>query len=556
MRPAAPETFAFADAALKAPSALAPLAPQDAGGLLRAVSYNEEDLHRLAAGFEPALPRRLVSADGDSAMFSPAWNPAVPSTGGMAYCIYRLPLADYGETVHEQTVGFSWTAPPANATDYWVGYGNQEADSWDWYGGPDDGVLTIESYTPYEDAGGKVLMALVVLGESTCVLDSFTVGAWETRATGADIDLPDDAVEPMPALWKELNPLSCVDLSPDCSPIHDQGSIPACAAMAAGDGAYNYELRQVYGPSGWKFSKYNNRISPRWIYVWTGIDQGQGCPGGIRDPRKTIIWMEEHGCTTKWQVPFGTPSQSCFDCSTEFPAQAYFDSDRLRPDGHVIFASKHPNTGNWYFTAQDIEDVKTVLRVLRHPLVFATPLDGHISEPDYASGEVWTYNGNNHGGHTLLLVGYDDALGATGAFKFRNSWGGDWGDNGYGWISYESLMRDDTKNFAYYIWENYDPAVAYIYGDDTAPVYPPPDFRAVDPNPFTVVLSWQAVPEAVRYNIYRDLQENHIGTVTGETTYTDDTVADGLAHVYWAKATNGVDTSDFGAPAIGYLTAE
>ena len=40
------------------------------------------------------------------------------------------------------------------------------------------------------------------------------------------------------------------------------------------------------------------------------------------------------------------------------------------------------------------------------------------------------------GWHSFTLVGYDER---RQAFKLINSWGTKWGDNGYGWISYEAL---------------------------------------------------------------------------------------------------------------------
>jgi hypothetical protein len=43
-----------------------------------------------------------------------------------------------------------------------------------------------------------------------------------------------------------------------------------------------------------------------------------------------------------------------------------------------------------------------------------------------------TYVGN----HFILIVGYDDAL---GAFKIKNSWGTGWGQSGFGWISFSEL---------------------------------------------------------------------------------------------------------------------
>jgi len=42
-----------------------------------------------------------------------------------------------------------------------------------------------------------------------------------------------------------------------------------------------------------------------------------------------------------------------------------------------------------------------------------------------------------NGGHAICLCGYDDAIAAgIGAFRFKNSWGTDWGEKGYAWITY------------------------------------------------------------------------------------------------------------------------
>ena len=42
---------------------------------------------------------------------------------------------------------------------------------------------------------------------------------------------------------------------------------------------------------------------------------------------------------------------------------------------------------------------------------------------------------SNVGAHMIVLVGWDDS---KGAWLMRNSWGTDWGDDGYGWIKYGS----------------------------------------------------------------------------------------------------------------------
>jgi len=50
------------------------------------------------------------------------------------------------------------------------------------------------------------------------------------------------------------------------------------------------------------------------------------------------------------------------------------------------------------------------------------------------------FRSNKHrvGGHALCVVGYDDEIGG-GAFKIVNSWGKDWGKNGFFWLKYSDL---------------------------------------------------------------------------------------------------------------------
>jgi len=47
-----------------------------------------------------------------------------------------------------------------------------------------------------------------------------------------------------------------------------------------------------------------------------------------------------------------------------------------------------------------------------------------------------------YGGHAICAVGFDNT---TRLIKFKNSWGTNWGENGYGYISYEYIQK--------YLWD-------------------------------------------------------------------------------------------------------
>ena len=86
-----------------------------------------------------------------------------------------------------------------------------------------------------------------------------------------------------------------------------------------------------------------------------------------------------------------------------------------------------------------------VLLSLGIPCVFGMPLYATLTTDPRID-----YRPNDEviGGVSGVLVGHDDdyRISSRGALLFRSSWGDDWGDLGYGWISYRmieaGLIRD------------------------------------------------------------------------------------------------------------------
>jgi hypothetical protein len=76
----------------------------------------------------------------------------------------------------------------------------------------------------------------------------------------------------------------------------------------------------------------------------------------------------------------------------------------------------------------------------RHPVVFGTIVDQSFM--DLSDDTPWSPSGLVVGGHAMVVVGYLQALG----FIVKNSWGSDWGANGFCIMKPEVFTSIDTSD--------------------------------------------------------------------------------------------------------------
>jgi C1A family cysteine protease len=85
-------------------------------------------------------------------------------------------------------------------------------------------------------------------------------------------------------------------------------------------------------------------------------------------------------------------------------------------------------------------DAMRAFLAYKNPLVIGMTVDGNMTSgtEKYGAEAGWkTYNpATERGGHAMIIVGYDDA---KQAFKVQNSWGENWGNKGFFWLSYDLL---------------------------------------------------------------------------------------------------------------------
>jgi len=220
-----------------------------------------------------------------------------------------------------------------------------------------------------------------------------------------------------------------VDLREWCSPIEDQGSIGSCTAHA-GVGLIEFYERKAFG----------KHIDASRLFLY-------------KTTRNLLQWTGDTGAfirsTMGAMVLFGAPPEKYWPYVTD-------DYDKEPPAFCYAYASNY-QTLSYYrldppLTARDqlLRKIKSYL-ASGMPSMFGFTIFSSISQA-VKTGEI-PYpqkDERTQGGHAVVAVGYDDnrkivnskgKVTTTGAILIRNSWGTSWGDEGYGWLPYDYILK-------------------------------------------------------------------------------------------------------------------
>lgn len=217
------------------------------------------------------------------------------------------------------------------------------------------------------------------------------------------------------------------------SPIANQGNCGSCVAFAA-VGVLETQINiSALIPD------LNVKLSPQYLF---------GCGGGMCDygwyPGSAASYLQSKGVPDEACLPYtsGASGQdvSCQAACSNAPSRV-----------KKISSYKSPSK-----TVRNIAAVKQAL--LQGPVM--TTLTVYSDFMTYSSGVYKRTSDEALGGHAISIVGYDDI---TRSWIIRNSWGEDWGEKGFGHVSY-----DDDSGVADSTWQFVVPAA----GGYASTVYP------------------------------------------------------------------------------------
>lgn len=220
--------------------------------------------------------------------------------------------------------------------------------------------------------------------------------------------------EPLPGELPEK-----VDLTDSFPPPGNQVTQNSCVGWAVG---YAYKTYQEKHDHGWdSVADKDRQFSPSYIYNQIHIN-GDG--GAYLDDAFELV-IEQGVCTLE-DMPYNWRDYTTQPTS-EQRGKAY-------PHRAVDYREIEPG---------DIDSIKYVLSQ-NDGVVISIPIYPDLDNLSESNPIYDSMSGNQRGNHAVCLVGYDDTM---QAFRFINSWGTEWGLDGYGYIAYSAMEPMDAWGY-------------------------------------------------------------------------------------------------------------
>lgn len=255
---------------------------------------------------------------------------------------------------------------------------------------------------------------------------SFNTTAQETDGMEHNfgcLKTPQAILDKIPVLEDEISIQTLPSsVSLKCPTIRSQGSESSCVAWGIA-----YAARSIWerNQAGGSFSTTVNVYSPE--YVFNQIKLSGDCSHGSY-PTDAFDLLENEGVCLWATMPYSSTN----GCST-------------MPSSTATAEAAYHKISGWGTVSKSLTSIKNKLNA-RKPIIICSAVDDDFSALGY--NDIWNASTYAYiGRHCYVIVGYDDS---KNAFKIMNSWGDDWGTNGYGWMSYDMFTCTNISSPVYW----------------------------------------------------------------------------------------------------------
>jgi hypothetical protein len=266
----------------------------------------------------------------------------------------------------------------------------------------------------------------------------------QERAQMAKDDFGSDQIESLGFSSEEIP--SRYSLERYCV-VSNQKDASSCTGYAV-SGAMNIMYNQINDITRYS-EQLVNRFDPHFLYCSLKDPDdlycvtGNGCDCGSYIVEALQLVMD-YGCKKMALDPYlkcGTSLTSSHHRQMSYMTESY------SIDGWINFVDWKEEGGTDYYRV-NIDDMKEAIS-------YGFPLVTGIYTPD-DFGDVqlaYTPPKGPTGPHAIVLVGYDDNY-KGGSFRVLNSYGDEWGDNGFFWMTYEDLKSNLASSGVYLLYND------------------------------------------------------------------------------------------------------
>lgn len=218
-----------------------------------------------------------------------------------------------------------------------------------------------------------------------------------------------------------ITDLASVSLKEFVPYIENQGNSGTCVGWSTAYYAQTISLAKDFNLTN-KEEITEMAFSPLYLYRNAKKDEDTSCKTGLGIPT-ALVTMKDKGSLRYNKFPY--------KCAGRIPDSLHAQIEDFKlVEYRKLFGIMEDMPTRVRQTKKSLAEGRPVVMGMRVQNSFQSAK--MIYEPDTLKP---------YGNHAMTVIGYDDTKGINGAFEVVNSWGENWGNNGFMWIRYEDYAK-------------------------------------------------------------------------------------------------------------------